>query len=43
VTAHQTSGMPDEIAKTLQELTAEYEATQTLVRRWAAGRPGWPR
>jgi 5'-deoxynucleotidase YfbR-like HD superfamily hydrolase len=30
VTAHQTSGMPDEIAKTLQELTAEYEATETL-------------
>jgi len=30
VTAHQTSGMPDEIAKALQELTAEYEATETL-------------
>jgi putative hydrolases of HD superfamily len=30
VTAHQTSGMPDEIAKTLQELTAEYEAAETL-------------
>lgn len=30
VTAHQTSGMPDEIAKVFQELTAEYEATETL-------------
>lgn len=30
VTAHQTSGMPDEIAKSLQELTVEYEATETL-------------
>jgi len=30
VTAHQTSGMPDEIAKSLQELTTEYEATETL-------------
>lgn len=30
VTAHQTSGMPDEVAKMFQELTAEYEATETL-------------
>lgn len=30
VTAHQTSGMPDDIAKTFQELTTEYEATETL-------------
>lgn len=30
VTAHQTSGMPNEIAKAFQELTAEYEATETL-------------
>ena len=30
VTAHQTAGMPDEIAKVFQELTAEYEATETL-------------
>jgi 5'-deoxynucleotidase YfbR-like HD superfamily hydrolase len=30
VTAHQTSGMPDSVAKTIQELTAEYEATETL-------------
>jgi 5'-deoxynucleotidase YfbR-like HD superfamily hydrolase len=29
VTAHQTSGMPDQVAKTFQELTAEYEATET--------------
>lgn len=35
VTAHQTSGMPDEIAKTFQELTAEYEATETLESRVA--------
>lgn len=30
VTAHQTSGMPTEVAKTFQDLTAEYEATETL-------------
>lgn len=30
VTAHQTSGMPDEIAKVFQGLTAEYEAAETL-------------
>jgi putative hydrolases of HD superfamily len=30
VTAHQTSGMPDELAKVFQDLTAEYEATETL-------------
>lgn len=35
VTAHQTSGMPDEVAKMLQELTAEYEATETLESRVA--------
>lgn len=30
VTAHQTAGMPDEVSKSLQELTAEYETTETL-------------
>jgi 5'-deoxynucleotidase YfbR-like HD superfamily hydrolase len=30
VTAHQTSGMPDEIAKVFQAITAEYEETETL-------------
>ena len=30
VTAHQTAAMPDEIGKTFQELTDEYEAVQTL-------------
>jgi 5'-deoxynucleotidase YfbR-like HD superfamily hydrolase len=30
VTAHQTSGMPDEIGKVFQALTAEYEETETL-------------
>lgn len=35
VMAHQTSGMPDEIAKVFQELTAEYEATETLESRVA--------
>lgn len=30
VTAHQTSGMPHEIAKIFQEMTAEYEAAETL-------------
>jgi putative hydrolases of HD superfamily len=29
VTAHQTSGMPESVAKALQELTVEYEATET--------------
>jgi putative hydrolases of HD superfamily len=35
VTAHQTAGMPDEVAKVVQELTAEYEATETLESRLA--------
>ncbi len=35
VTAHQTSGMPDEIAKVFQDLTAEYEAAETLESRVA--------
>lgn len=35
VTAHQTSGMPSEAAKALQDLTAEYEANQTLEARVA--------
>jgi 5'-deoxynucleotidase YfbR-like HD superfamily hydrolase len=30
VTAHQTSGMPEGIANVFQDLTAEYEATETL-------------
>lgn len=30
VSAHQTSGMPHEAAKAFQELTAEYEATETV-------------
>ena len=30
VTAHQTAGMPDEIAKVFQAITAEYETTETL-------------
>lgn len=30
VTAHQTSGMPDEVAKVLQDLTSEYEDTETI-------------
>ena len=30
VTAHQTSGMPNEIAKVFQKMTTEYEATETL-------------
>ena len=29
ITAHQTSAMPHEVAKAFQELTAEYEATDT--------------
>lgn len=35
VTAHQTSGMPDEVAKVLQDLTGEYEDTQTIESRVA--------
>jgi DNA-binding transcriptional regulator YhcF (GntR family) len=35
VTAHQTAGMPDTVAKTVQELTAEYEATETTESRLA--------
>lgn len=35
VTAHQTVGMPAELAKAVQELTAEYEATMTLESRLA--------
>ncbi len=35
VTAHQTAGMPDSAAKVVQELTAEYEATETQESRLA--------
>ena len=35
VTSHQTSGMPDEVAKVLQDLTAEYEDTETIESRVA--------
>ena len=35
VTAHQTAGMPDAAAKALQDLTAEYEAGETLEARLA--------
>lgn len=35
ITAHQTAGMPDEVAKVLQGLTAEYEATETAESRLA--------
>ncbi|MFB4320706.1 HD domain-containing protein [Actinomadura sp. 21ATH] len=35
VTAHQTSGMPDGVAKTIQGLVAEYEAAETLEARVA--------
>jgi putative hydrolase of HD superfamily len=35
ITAHQTAGMPEPAAKTLQELTAEYEACQTQEARLA--------
>jgi 5'-deoxynucleotidase YfbR-like HD superfamily hydrolase len=35
VTAHQVAGVPDEVAKVMQELTAEYEATKTLESRLA--------
>ena len=30
ISAHQTSGMPDAAAKAFQELTAEFEAGQTI-------------
>lgn len=35
VTAHQTSAMPDQAAKAVQDLVAEYEATETLESRLA--------
>jgi putative hydrolases of HD superfamily len=35
VTAHQTSAMPADMAKVVQELTAEYEATETTESRLA--------
>ena len=35
VSAHQTSAMPDAMAKVFQDLVAEYEATQTLESRVA--------
>jgi 5'-deoxynucleotidase YfbR-like HD superfamily hydrolase/DNA-binding transcriptional regulator YhcF (GntR family) len=35
VTAHQTANMPADVAKVVQELTAEYEATETLESRLA--------
>lgn len=35
VTAHQVAGMPEWVAKVVQDLTAEYEATQTLESRLA--------
>jgi putative hydrolase of HD superfamily len=35
VTAHQTATMPDEIAKVIAELTAEYEANETTEARLA--------
>jgi len=35
VTAHQTAGMPDEVAKAFQALTAEYEAGETAEARAA--------
>lgn len=35
VTAHQTSDMPEAAAKVVQDLTAEYEANQTLEARLA--------
>ena len=35
VVAHQTSGMPNDVGKVFQELTAEYEATETLESRVA--------
>ena len=35
ITGHQTAGMPDDMAKMFQALTAEYEATKTLEARLA--------
>jgi putative hydrolases of HD superfamily len=35
ITGHQTATMPDEVAKVFQELTAEYEASDTLESRLA--------
>lgn len=35
VTAHQTADMPDTVAKTVQDLTAEYEANETPEARLA--------
>ena len=35
VTSHQTSGMPDQVAKVLQDLTSEYEDTETIESRVA--------
>jgi 5'-deoxynucleotidase YfbR-like HD superfamily hydrolase len=35
ITVHQTSGMPHEVAKVFQDLTAEYEATETTEARLA--------
>lgn len=35
VTSHQTAVMPDEVAKVLQELTGEYEDTETIESRVA--------
>lgn len=35
VTAHQTSSMPDEVSKLLQDLTSEYEDTSTVESRVA--------
>lgn len=35
ITAHQVAGLPDQAAKVLQELTAEYEASQTPESRLA--------
>jgi putative hydrolases of HD superfamily len=35
VTSHQTSVMPDEVAKLLQDLTSEYEDTETIESRVA--------
>lgn len=35
VTAHQTAGMPEPVAKTVQDLVAEYEATETVESKLA--------
>jgi 5'-deoxynucleotidase YfbR-like HD superfamily hydrolase/biotin operon repressor len=35
VSAHQTAAMPDPVAKTVQDLTAEYEANETIEARLA--------